>query len=65
MMTFSEFILVEASYTGNLGMMEMFKFYQIATPDEKAKMKSLLSSGKQEEAWAFLQKVTDTELQPA
>ena len=52
----------EASYEGNLGMMEMMKFFKIASQDEKDLMKSLLSQGKQEEAWKLLQQVTDTEL---
>lgn len=35
-MRFSEYIIVqEAVYAGNVGMMEMFKFYQVA--DEKVK----------------------------
>ena len=61
-MTFKEFLIVEASYKGNLGMMEMFKFYQVAGSAEKAKMKELLSAGKQDEAWQLLKKVTNSEL---
>ncbi len=57
--------LHEAAYRGNLGMMEMFKFHQIATPEEKAKMRELLAAGKQEEAWELLKAVTHTDLQPA
>ncbi len=61
-MSFKEFLIVEASYKGNVGMMEMFKFYQVASAEEKTKMKALLSAGKQDEAWELLKKVTTAEL---
>ena len=64
-MNFKTSIALEASYSGNIGMMEMFKFYQVATSEQKSKMKELITSGKQAEAWEFLQKVTGMELQPA
>lgn len=54
--------LVELKYVGNIGMMEMFKFHQIATPEQKAKMKQLIASEKQDEAWEFLQSVTGVKL---
>lgn len=57
--------LTEASYKGNIGMMEMFKFYQVATTEQKQKMKSLIEAGKQEEAWEFLQQVTGVKLKEA
>ena len=56
--------LDEASYPGNLGMMEMFKFYQVATPEEKAHMKQLIANKELNAAWEFLQKVTGVELHP-
>lgn len=52
----------EAAYTGNIGMMEMYKFYQMASPELKALMKKLIANGKQEEAWKLLQKVTGAKL---
>jgi len=55
--------LEEMNYPGNLGVMEMFKFYQVATEAQKAHMRILLSQGKMDEAWGFLQKVTGLELQ--
>lgn len=55
--------LSEASYRGNIGMMEMFKFYQKATVEQKAKMKQLLNAEKFDEAWTFLQNVTGVKLQ--
>lgn len=56
--------LDEASYPGNLGMMEMFKFYQKATDKEKQKMKKLIAANKLKEAWDFLQEVTGVKLKP-
>jgi hypothetical protein len=57
--------LDEASYPGNLGMMEMFKFYQVATDAEKIHMKQLIANKSFDEAWEFLQKVTGVTLHPA
>lgn len=54
--------LMEAVYKGNIGMMEMFRFHQIATPGEKQLMKDLLAADKQEEAWELLKRVTKVEL---
>lgn len=54
--------LIEASYKGNLGMMEMFKFYQVATPEQKTQMKALLAAHRQEKAWELLQTVTGVKL---
>lgn len=54
--------LHEASYEGNIGMMEMFKFYQIATPEQKTQMKKLIFDKKTEAAWELLQKVTGVKL---
>ena len=61
-LSFKDFLFLEAKYPGNIGMMEMAKFYQVATPEEKARLKKLISDGKQEEAWKFLQQVTKMEL---
>lgn len=58
-------LFLEASYRGNTGMMEMFKFYQVATPERKKYMKELIMAGQQEEAWKLLQKVTNSELEAA
>ena len=46
-MKLSEFVNIdEASYEGNIGMMEMFKFYQLADQNTKYLMKKLISQGK-------------------
>jgi hypothetical protein len=54
--------LSEAAYEGNIGMMEMFKFYQVATDEEKVEMKALIGSKNFKKAWEFLQKVTGVKL---
>lgn len=63
-MKISEVInLNELNYPGNIGMMEMFRFFQIATDEMKQIMKNLLAQGKTDEAWELLQKVTGMKLQ--
>ena len=62
MMTFREYLVLEAKYKGNIGMMEMARFFQVATAEEKARLKKLIADGKQEEAWKLLQQVTKMEL---
>lgn len=62
-MRLSEFVnMDEAAYAGNIGMMEMFKFYQFADQNTKDLMKKLISQGKNREAWELLQKVVDVKL---
>lgn len=55
--------LNELSYSGNIGIMEMVKFYQKASEAEKAEMKKLLESKKTSQALKLLEKVTGTKLQ--
>jgi hypothetical protein len=55
--------LNEASYHGNIGMVEMFKFYEIADQKQKELMKKLLDKKHFDTAWKFLQKVTGVKLQ--
>lgn len=52
----------EASYAGNIGIMELIKFYTNATPEVAAKVKALIASKKDKEAWDIVQKVTGTKL---
>lgn len=59
---FAEFLALEARYPGNIGMMEMYRFHQVATPAQKAELSKLLAAGKQEDAWQLLQKVTGLSL---
>ena len=50
--------LDEASYEGNIGVMEMMKFFQIANEEQKTVLKALIKSNKKELAWDLIQKVT-------
>lgn len=50
-----------ADYTRPIGMMEMFKFRQMATPEQLKQMKLLIATD-QEAAWQLLSKVTGTKL---
>ena len=52
----------EASYAGNIGIMELIKFYTNATPEVAAKVKALIALKKDKEAWDIVQKVTGTKL---
>jgi len=55
-------ILSELSYPGNIGMMELMKFQKVATPEQKVRMRFLLSTDKKA-AWNLLQHVTGVKLQ--
>lgn len=53
----------EASYKGNVGMMEVAKFFQMASEAQKKLFKELLEKNKRGLAWKLIQDVTDTKLQ--
>jgi len=55
-------VLKEASYPGNIGMMEMFKFYSIATDEQKAKLKEFMESHQLKKAWDFMQLIVGIKL---
>ncbi len=52
----------EAAYKGNIGAMEMMKFFQVATPQEKEKLKKLIADKNQSAAWKLIQDVTGMKL---
>lgn len=56
-------LLGELAYKGNIGIMEVAKFYQTASEADKKKLKGLLEAGKQEAAWALIQSVTGVQLE--
>lgn len=63
MISFVEYAeLVEASYAGNIGIMELIKFYSNATPDLVKQVKTLIASKKNKEAWDIIQKQTGVKL---
>lgn len=49
-------------YPGALGVMEMCKFYNIATDDKIALMKSLIANKRLKEAWELLTSVLDVKM---
>lgn len=55
-------MISEAAYEGNLGATEMFRFYEIARPDEQKEMEQFLDAGDNASAWKLLKRVTNTEL---
>jgi chloramphenicol 3-O-phosphotransferase len=52
----------EAAYEGNIGMMEVMKFHQKATDDQKKKFKEHLANKNHKEAWKMIQHVSGTKL---
>lgn len=54
--------ILEMSYEGNVGLEEMVKFFQVATPDEVKEFESLMSSENLPKAWELVQNVTGTRL---
>jgi hypothetical protein len=54
--------LLGESYPGNLGMMEMVKFYKVATPEQKKTMQHHLDKKEFSQAWELLQSVTGVKL---
>ena len=58
-----ESVNYEASYPGNIGMMELAKFFQMAKPSEKDQFKKLLELGKKGLAWKLVQDIVGVKLQ--
>jgi hypothetical protein len=54
--------LAEASYAGNIGVMELVKFYDKAADNDKATMKKLIAQKNNREAWKLVQRVTGVKL---
>ena len=54
--------LDEATYAGNIGMMELVKFYSKASPKDKSMLQSLIKRKKNAEAWQLVQDVTGVKL---
>lgn len=57
-----EFV-TEASYPGNIGAMEVAKFFMKATPEQKEILKRLIAKNDVKRAWAMIQSVTGVKLQ--
>ena len=52
----------EAAYPGNIGIMELAKFYKMATEEQVKKLKTLMASKQISEAWQLIQKVVGVKL---
>jgi len=55
-------ILTEVSYLGNVGAIEVYKFYQIASEEQKRDFEELLDRKKYDDAWGMVQDVTGVHL---
>ena len=55
-------ILTEAVYPGNVGAMEVYKFYQTASEDQKHNFEELLDRKEYDDAWEMVQDVTGVRL---
>lgn len=63
MVSFKEFnLLYEASYAGNIGVMEVIKFRKMASPDELNTFYSHIQNKRHKDAWELVQRVTNNKL---
>jgi hypothetical protein len=51
-------VLLEAVYPGNIGAMEVFQFYKVATPEQKQQFDDLIANKDNDAAWNLVQDVT-------
>lgn len=66
MITFKEYSnLVEAVYPGNIGIMELIKFYKQADPKTVGIVKRLIDTKKNKEAWDIIQRTIGVKLDPS
>jgi hypothetical protein len=66
MLSFSEFsIITEAAYKGNIGVMEVIKFRNNATPEQINQFHDHIDKKEHEKAWKLVQKVTGVKLHPS
>lgn len=54
--------ILEASYQGNVGIMELVKFHQKANDEQKKQLKDHMQNNRHELAWKLVQDVTKTKL---
>lgn len=52
----------EASYVGNIGVMELVKFHRSATPEQKQQLQNHMKNKNNSEAWKLVQHVTGIKL---
>ena len=56
-------LMTELNYPGNIGIMEVSKFYETAPPQQIKLFKQLIAAGKNKEAWRLFQLVTNTDIE--
>lgn len=61
-MLLKELALFESSYPGNIGAMEVMKFYQSADENEREQLDNLLRQKEFDDAWELIQYVTNVRL---
>ncbi len=54
--------LLEISYEGNVGLHEMVKFFQVATPEEVKRFEDLMAVNDLPNAWELIQQVVGVRL---
>ena len=54
--------LLEISYEGNVGLHEMMKFFQLATPEETKQFEDLMKVNDLSNAWELVQRVVGVRL---
>lgn len=54
--------LKEAAYEGNIGIMELIKFKQKATPEQNAQLNDHIKNKRHKEAWNMIRNVTGVKL---
>lgn len=52
----------EAVYPGNIGAMEVHRFFMVATPEQKAEVKKLIATQQHKAAWKIIQTVLNVKL---
>lgn len=55
-------VICEAAYNGNIGIMELIKFYEKASPDVVKKVKALIAKRDSAAAWDIIQKTLGVKL---
>ena len=55
----------EASYDGNIGIMELMQFFKSAPPELVDRVKRLIDQGEKKQVWQIVQRHTGTKLQGA
>lgn len=54
--------LLREIYETDVGIMELVRFYEIATNEQKREFSKLLKAGRNDKAWELVRKVTGTKI---